>query len=189
MKKIVSIAFILVAVIAFNTKSFAQDGPNDQHTVNISIPEVFLVDVEPAGQNTISLAPTSPTEAGLGLDFTSCTNSTLWLNYSSVVENATTTRKVTAQITGGSVPTGVDLKVSAAAAASGSEGTVGTPAGTITLSSTAQDLITGIGSCFTGDGSSKGHNLTYSFSLQPNNYGQVYSLASAGITVTYTITN
>jgi hypothetical protein len=190
--------FTLLAVIAcsiimsYNTFAIVVPPPSgsssNAHVVNVSIPQVFIVDVEPKTATTISLAPTAPTEAGLGLDFSGATNSSLWLNYSSIVASATTTRKVTVQITSGTVPSGVDLKVAAAAAVGGT-GTVGTPAGTITLSSLAQDFITGIGSCYTGDGTSNGHNLTYSFALQSGNYSQVYSIPTTPITVTYTITN
>ncbi len=179
---------LFVCVLITNNNMYSQDNSSNAHIVNVSIPEVFIVDIEPSNATTISLAPTAPTEAGLGLDFSGATNNSLWLNYSSIVENATTTRKVTVQITSGSVPSGVDLKVAAASAVGGT-GTVGTPAGTITLTSAAQDFVTGIGSCYTGDGTSKGHNLTYSFALQTGNYNKVYSISTTPITVTYTITN
>jgi hypothetical protein len=197
MKRIPTILALLACSILLSGNIFAtpivtippsSDANSVAHVVNVSIPEVFLVDIEPSNATTISLAPSAPTEAGLGLDFSGATNNSLWLNYSSIVENATHTRKVTVQITNGTVPSGVDLKVSAAAAAGGT-GTVGTPTGTITLSTLAQDFVTGIGSCYTGDGTSKGHNLTYSFALQAGNYNKVYSVSTTPITVTYTITN
>ena len=196
MTRTISLIAFLTLILVISNKMFADSHEHDQpqgsrtdaHLVHVSIPEVFIVDIEPKNATTISLAPTAPTEAGNGLDFSGATNNSLWLNYSSIVENATTTRKVTVQITNGTVPSGVDLKV-AAATAIGGTGTVGTPAGTITLTNLAQDFLTGIGSCYTGDGSSKGHNLTYSFVLEPGNYNKVYSASSTPITVTYTITN
>ena len=196
MKRTLSFLAVAACAIITSTNAFAtihdpdehQASRQDAHVVNVSVPEVFILDVEPKNATTISLAPTAPTEAGNALDFSGATNNSLWLNYSSVVENATTTRKVTVQITNGTVPSGVDLKVAAATAVGGT-GTVGTPTGTISLTNLAQDFVTGIGSCYTGDGSSKGHNLTYSFVLEPGNYSKVYSTSTTPITVTYTITN
>jgi hypothetical protein len=188
MKRISAILAFFVCVLFANNKVFSQDTNFDSHIVNVAIPSVFIVDIEPSGAKTISLSPTPPTEAGSSLDFSGATDNSLWLNYSSIVANATATRKVTVQITNGTVPSGTYLKV-AGAAAIGGTGTVGTPAGTITLTSLAQDFVTGIGSCYTGDGTSKGHNLTYSLALQPGNYDLVYSNPTTPITVTYTITN
>ncbi|NOY96889.1 MAG: hypothetical protein GXO81_11080, partial [Chlorobi bacterium] len=93
------------------------------------------------------------------------------------------------QITNGSVPTGLTLTVTADADAGAGKGAVGTSAGLVTLSATAQTLISGVKSCWTGNGSSKGHNLTYKLDLtSADNYSDLAN-ADTDITITYTLTD
>jgi hypothetical protein len=183
----------IMAVVALGVLSvgaYAQDAATDDHTATVGVPEVFIVDIEPQASKNITVGPTAPVEAGEGLDFSSATNSDLWLNYSSIVENGTSTRNVTAAITAGTVPAGLTL--SASADAGNGDGTVGTQVGSaITLSGTAQNLVTGIGSCYTGDGANNGHNLTYAVSLTAGagNYASLFTDNNDVLTVTYTITD
>lgn len=183
MKKVI---FILAMATGFVNASFGQDNSSDVHTVAISIPEVALVDVEPAASKNISLAYTAPTEAGLGI--TGATNSNLWLNYSSIKSTILNpTRTVSVKVD--QVIAGANLKVTAAADVAAGNGTVGTPAGSaLTLSTTDQTLVSGIGSCYTGDGASKGHNLTYAIDLT-GTYADLDANNDATLVVTYTISN
>lgn len=164
---------------------FADDTNNGSHSISINIPEVALLDLE--GTTAITLAPTAPTEAGAAFDFSSATNSSIWVNYSSVVTSGKI-RTVTAAITSGSVPTGMLLKVAAGSYTGNGKGNLGEAGSQITLSATAQDVIGGIGSCYTETGESKGHNLTYSLDLgSSDNYDDLVQ-GTTSITVTYTLT-
>lgn len=176
---------MLALITGLVNASFVQsDGQSDDHTVTIVIPEVALVDVEPSASNDITLTYTAPTEAGLAL--TGDTNSDLWLNYSSIKSTTNPTRTVSVNLD--QVVAGVNLKVTAAAAASGGVGTVGTPGSTLTLTTSDQTLITGIGSCYTGDGTSNGHNLTYEVDLL-GTYADLVASTGTILTVTYTISS
>ncbi len=188
MKKIT----IIIAAVAtiFTTSVFAQDNNDDAHDVAIKIPEVALLDIEPAN-NSVTLSPEAPTEAGEFLDFSNATDNSLWLNYSSVVGSTTEpSRKVTVAITNGTVPSGMELYVSAATAATG-EGTIGTPVGRVKLEKTATDLVSAIGSCYTETGENYGHQLTYGLVLA----GDEDAVASTDfddattLTITYTLTD
>lgn len=182
MKKVIFGA-VLVALFVIETKA---DGLTDSHTVTIKVPEVALVDVEPAASKNVVLTYTAPTEAGLAL--TGATNSTLWLNYSSIKSSANPTRTVSVKVD--QVILGINLKVSAAADAGGGAGTKGTPAGAaLTLTTSDQQLITGIGSCYTGDGANSGHNLTYEVDLSGTYADLEADAAGTALTVTYTISN
>ena len=165
---------------------FADDTNNGSHSISIQIPEVALLDLE--GSSSITLAPTAPTEAGAAFDFSSATDNSIWVNYSSVVASGAH-RSVTAAITSGSVPTGLLLKVAAASYSGSGKGTTGTTAGTVTLSATAQSVVTGIGSCYTGNGESNGHNLVYSLELNSANDYDKLVQDNTSITVTYTLTD
>lgn len=177
---------LILALISFflsiNTTSFAQDGVTASHSVTFTIPHVAMVDVE--GGGSINLGLSGPTEAGLGLA-SSASNSTLWLNYSSTT-NPSSSNSVMVKLDA-PIP-GLDLNITASTDASAGLGATGTPASTLTLTTTEQNLINNIGTCYTGDGVSKGHNITYN--LVANNYNLIKSNTTPGTTtITFTITN
>ncbi|MBN1822326.1 MAG: hypothetical protein JW833_16515, partial [Prolixibacteraceae bacterium] len=58
-----------------------------------------------------------------------------------------------------------------------------------TLSSSSQEVITGIGSSYTGNGSGNGHNLTYALELTSNDDYDELVQGNTSITVTYTLTD
>ena len=187
-------AFLLtLALVVSSAISFViaqPDGDNDAHTINFTIPEVTLLDIEASASTTITLGVTAPTEAGLPLDFSSATNSDLWLNYTSIKATSTTVRKITVGLDV-APPTNTTLKVSATDPSGTSGfGNQGSTFGTnVTLGTTAVDLITGIGSCYTEDGVNKGSNLTYTLSLtSASSYNDLYSLnQDEPVVVTYTL--
>lgn len=169
----------------------AQDKNTDKHTIDIKIPEVAILDLETTGKSgVIALEGTAPTEAGHALDFSKAINSELWINYSSIIgKKSEPSREVTVQITDGDVPNGLEILVEAAKDAGKGEGTVGTPAGELTLSTSAQKIITGVGSVYTGNGANAGHNLTYKLQLATGKYGDIDFDQTGSITVTYTLTD
>jgi len=176
--------------VVFALNANAQDNGNDAHTVAISIPEVAILDLE--GTTSVSLAVEAPTEAGEAVDFSNATNSDVWINYSSIVGVAETSRTVAAKISSANaVPGGMLLKVTAAADAGNGDGTMGSTAGQITLTSLDQTVVSGIGSCYTGDGSNNGHNLTYALELDPTagSYADIDFDEDVTLTITYTISN
>jgi len=182
---------LITMMIGISMTSYAQDNNTDAHDINITVPEVALLDIEPSANTTIALEPTAPTEAGNPLDFSTATNNLLWMNYSSIIGSTTEpTRNATVSITNGSIPAGTQIQVVAAADAGNGGGNVGTPTAAITLSSTAQQIVTGVESCYTGSGVNDGHNLTYTMSLTaPSDYGSLDFDQSTTITVTYTLSD
>ncbi len=72
------------------------------------------------------------------------------------------------------------LKVTAGADAGNGDGTMGSSAGQVTLTSSYQTVISGIGSAYTADGANNGHNLTYA---------QIDFDEDVTLTITYTISN
>ena len=189
MKKLV--LFTMILGVFFNLQ--AQDTDTDSHDITISVPEVAIVDIEPSASKDITLTPTAPTEAGDPLSFTTATNTTLWLNYSSIIGTTTeASRTISVAITSGTLPSGLDVTVQAAADAGTGDGTVGTPAGSaLTLSGTGQNIVTAIGSCYTETPENNGHNLTYSLALESGgDYADLdFDDNSSTITVTYTISD
>ncbi|MCL1674614.1 hypothetical protein [Elizabethkingia meningoseptica] len=179
------------AFFAANVHVKAQDTNTDNHTIGITIPEVALLDIEPAASKNITLAFTAPTEAGLPL-VAPAPNNTLWLNYSSIKSVADPTRNVSVKLN--ALVPGVDIKVTAAVATGSGGGTRGTPAAQLILSAADQTIISGIGSAYTGDGANNGHNLSYALNFGGGvgsvaAYGDLEAKANVVATVTYTISD
>ncbi len=186
--------FAAVIVLSANA-SFAQDTKVAAHLLTINIPQVALLDLEvETGTTDVTLAGTAPTEAGLPMTFEDATakNATIWMNYSSIVKGVLL-RKVTVAITNGTVPTGLKLTVLASAASTDGAGTKGTAATALTLSGTLQDIVTGIGSTYTGDGANKGRNLTYQLGYATDAATDYTALrfvdTAAPLTITYTLSD
>ena len=182
--------FTLVALgVAFALTANAQDDADDNHTVQIVIPEVAILDLEASAGTSITLSVVAPTEAGLAVSFATAVDSTVWINYSSIVGSTTeASRTVSARISAGTLPGGMVLKVTAAADAGNGAGTVGTSAGQITLSGSNQTVISAIGSCYTGDGASNGHALYYALE-QSGSYGDIDFDDATTLTVLYTVSD
>ena len=191
MKKLNLSLSVCLITAAFSGSLQAQDTNTDNHTITISIPEVALVDIEPAATKNITLGFTAPTEAGNPIT-PSTSNSTLWLNYSSIKSVADPTRNVSVKVN--ALITGIDIHVTAAAATGSGGGTLGTPAAQITLSAADQTIISGIGSAYTGNGANNGHNLTYALAAGSGPggvavYADLQATATTVATVTYTISD
>lgn len=182
----IRLSVLLFTLAAANT-SYAQDTNTDNHTITITIPNVAILDLEPAASKNITAVFTAPAEAGDPIA-APADNTALWLNYSSILTTGVVSRKVEVSITNGILDyPGLIVKVLAGAASTGA-GTRGTPGAEVTLAGTSADLITGIGSAYTVTGENSGHLLTYSFETDASAYGSL-SAGDKVLTVTYTLTD
>lgn len=191
--------FLLPLFLATSFTGYCQDIPPplgadinfDEHNAMITIPEVALLDLEATNGTTVALNPSVPTEAGLALSFP-VTDASIWLNYSSIIgSNTESSRNVTAQITSGVVPAGTSLKIAVASDSGNGDGLTGAPSAPIVLTNVAQNVITGIGSAYTGNGVNKGHNLQYTLDLLPSAgaYGLLDFDFNETLVITYTLTD
>jgi hypothetical protein len=162
---------------------------NKSHNIVISIPEVALLDLE-ASDLLVNLELTAPNEAGTRLDFSKAHNSNVWVNYSSITSVNQPHRKVCAYIEG-EIPDGLKVVLTASQYTGNGGGRTGMPTGSITLSNQMQDVITQIGSCYTGDGVNNGHLLNYSLELEngEESYSALAFDKSNTISVTYVLTD
>lgn len=170
---------IFLTSLAVSCKIFSQTTGN--RSVAVTLPIVTLMDIEPTG--AISLNYTAPTEAGNAVTVPAV-NTTKWVNYTSAIASGGLTRRITASVN--QVIPGVDIKILAAAASGSGGGTLGTPSAQITLTTTAQTIISGIGGAFTGNGTNNGHRLT--ISLTTNTYANLSARTNTPVVITYTIT-
>lgn len=194
MRKLFLLKFIFVALFLASTFQtlFAQDTEIGTHNLTISIPEVAIIDIESTeATNAITIGPTEPEEAGEPLDFSTVTNSDLWLNYSSIRNTGTgdATRTVSVS-TSGTLPTGMSVTLEVANVAGSGGGALGAVIGggtPFTLTGT-QNIIQSIGSCYTGDAATNGHNLTYGLVMDNSDYAALDAV-DTDITVTYTLSD
>jgi len=186
-------ASLFITGFVFATVEGDTDSETATHSVSIEIPTVALVDVESEDGGEAGVINLSPNieslEAGEAVNFGSATNNKLWLNYTSVVDAGDNAeRQITVALDDAdNLPEGVSLLVSAGSISSG-KGTKGSAAeGKVTISATAQNLVTGIGSCYTESGSKKGHQLTYELAMDADQYAYLVA-ATYDVQITYTIT-
>jgi len=165
------------------------NGQSEEESCSLafSLPEIALIDIEPAGISNISLTLTTNPESGLPVTASGAVNDDLWINYTSSLATGSNNRSVTVQISSGAIPSGVAVTLQPSAFSGSGSGITGTPVGPVSLSSTSQTLISGIGRCFTGNGMNNGHRLNYS--LEITNYNSLRFNESSTIQIAFTLTD
>jgi hypothetical protein len=147
-------------------------------TVTMQVGAICVVSVT---GNPSTLTVSAPTTGGQTP--MSGSSTTTYAQYTSTVA-AGTTRKISAKwATGDAAPAGCALKLTATPAG----GNQGTGAGQITMTSTAQDVVTTIRSCATGTGGTYGAQLSYA--LDVSDATALVASESKSATVTLTLTD
>jgi len=177
--KMSSYKLVFLITLIISSDLFGQTTGN--RTASISLPVVTLMDIEPAG--AIAMNFIAPTEAGRPI-VSPAINTSKWINYTSAIAAGGLSRKITASVS--PVIPGIDIKIQAAAASGSGGGTLGTPSAQVTLNTTSQTIISGIGGSFTGNGANNGHRLT--ISLSPNTYSNLSARTNTAVVIVYTIT-
>lgn len=166
------------------TASFMMSGIlYSQSTVSFTLPVVTLMDIEPAGNITLNFI--APTEAGNALN-NPTPDTSKWINYTSAITSGGLTRRITAAVNSNSILSSVNIRLQAAPASGAGGGTLGTPSGQVTLTTTPTTIISGIGGAYTGNGTNNGHRLT--ISLVPGTYANLLAQTNTTVTIVYTIT-
>lgn len=183
MKKTLLILSIALLGVFLSSPVMGQTNNSGAITQNLSLGlrEVALLS---ASATPISLVLV-PDAVGLAVK-SSVSDSSARLIISSVITSAT--RTLSASVS--AIPPGTTIKMQALVPNTNFKGTQGTylPAATLPLTSgTAVDIITGIGSCYSGNATGDGYRLRYIWGL---NLAEDYSLvkASGGTSVTVTLT-
>jgi hypothetical protein len=173
MKRFFVIAIVLILSYAV---VFAADSAT--HNVVVQIQNVCKINLN--STSTITLTTVAPAVGGNPV--TGQSDSSKLLQYTSAAPSGQTRRITAAWGASDSAPAGTALRLQVTSVTSG----CGTAGAQITLSSTAQNLVTAIGSCATGTGVN-GAALTYAFAITNINNLRVGS--SSTVTVTFTFTD
>ena len=184
-----SVLLIAFCCLSISSCVCAQKSP---HTIQIAIPEVALLAVKSTNNASIQLSGLAPSEAGVAMVFQDI-NKEMWLNYSSIIgSDSEPTRSISVQLTEGKIPKGLALSVVAGGDVGKGDGNLGEPKKKeLRLSEHPKVIIKSIGSCYTGKGVQKGHNLSYSLALLKNkkSYSELDFDASSTLTITYTLSD
>ncbi|MCK4406715.1 MAG: hypothetical protein KAV44_03470 [Bacteroidales bacterium] len=187
-KKIVLLISLVVLFFSFSTIVPAQNNNTAEMSITLKIPAIALIDFVVDGSQMITYNYSYSEPNQVEQIITPTTGDKTWLNYSSIVKSGLT-NYITAHISSGSLPADVSLNVLIGADIGAGAGLKGTSIGQIALSTFPQNIITNIGSCYTGRGINKGHQLTYIWENPDSyNYSLNYEEGNA-IAVTYTITS
>ena len=168
---VLSIVFMFIAGIVFADDSTA-------HDVTLNVVDVCLIDLNSTA--TITLNTIAP--AAGGMDPTGDTDNSKLLQYTSLVPSGDH-RVITANWGAtDAAPAGTSLRLEV----TGVPANCGTAGAQITLSDTAQNIITAIGSCATGVGAN-GAALLYTFSV--DNVNNLVVGDTSTVTVTFTLSD
>jgi len=183
MNKSLFVFILVVTSFLFSGITVAQSyTAGDQITLNVS--DFCLIDTNHAPVAMTLSASVAGTPVG------SVSNSDMYVKISSVVPGGTN-RKITAKMSGGTIPSGTTLTLHAALSTNlNGAGRIGVVVVTpIVLSTTDQELVAGIGSCYTGTGYTDGYRLTYVWApyLPTTNY-QLLSATSTPTVITIVLT-
>lgn len=166
----------------------AQINNTAEMSISLNIPAIALLDFVVNGSQIITYGYSNSAPNQVEQIITPTTSDHTWLHYSSIVESGMT-NYITAHMSSGSLPADVSLNVLVGPDAGAGEGMKGTSIGQITLSSYPQNIITNIGSCYTGTGLNNGHHLTYIWENPESFNYRFYYENGNFIAVTYTITS
>jgi hypothetical protein len=170
-------AFVAIFLSAFLLPGRIRSATTANTAVSVSIASFCLVAVTSSSVNLTIANPATP-----GGVPSSATSTSTYAQYSSSVASGVTRRITAAWATGNSASTGCDLRLTA------TPGTgQGASAGQILVSTTAQNLVTGIGGCATGTGATSGAQLA--FTLNINTMTSLVANESKSATITLTMTD
>ena len=179
MKKLLSATFmaVILVLVTIGLAAWAVTDTATQ-TFNVDVNSIAVIDVTAP---PVDLAITAPLTGGA--DPVSASDSTTYAQYTSTVSSKT--RKITAEISAGSLPGGTTLNLEATGIPGANEGTyVGGGVDLIGV----KDIITGIGSCATGTLDTDGAQLTYTLSITDGIVTDLVADEGNPITVTLTLT-
>lgn len=179
LKKIITVIGVFLMISA-NTWAQTNVATNN---LSLGLPELNLI---ASSASTINLQLTTTT-AGQAVEASKSDSST-YVQISSVV-SSTQTRSLSAEITNGVVPAGTKLSLVAQSPNANFAGTGGTLGSQVLLSSSSADIVTLIGSCYSGVTSTDGYRLKYTWGLDnpASTYGAIRATAGASIVVTITL--
>lgn len=176
---------VYVLISGLSYKAVSQDFTAGD-VITLQVNNYALIDTNHAPVN-MSLAPSIAGEAAQPVS-----NSDMFIRLSSIVPGGTH-REVSVRIVSGAVPSGTFLSLQAAnCTTTNSGGSLGVPNATpVYLSAVDQNILTLVGSCYTGTGYNDGYQLTFVWGPDgpESNYHLIESTPEpVNLTIVFTLT-
>ena len=184
------VIFILLSAIVLLPYSLSSQGHTGSSKINLNleIPSLALVDFVSSQSNIVTYTYDENKDQTKSQTLNSGKEDSTWINYSSITANGST-NSITVHISSGYMPSDVILSIVVSEDMGAGAGAVGRPVGELQLTHYPQNIIEGIGSCYTGKGLNKGHLIRYIWE-NPQSYDyEIKYNNSNPISVTYTITS
>ena len=171
----------------FGLTCFAIAGDkNTSHKAKVAIPDVALLALRFEENSSVDFVGTT-TGAGDQINLKSKQKPGVWLNYSSI-GNGVQKRKITATVAG-IIPDGLTVTVKAEESIGSGVGELGRSNGIVQLSESPSDIISGIGSCYTGSGIQNGHLLSYNVEIDDDAFYENQNSEESVLSIVYTLTD
>jgi hypothetical protein len=180
------LTFTIIALLTLGFYGTFAQSSSATSTVAVDIPAHAYLAI--AGTSSLVMPFTRPTAAGLAI-VAPAANSSLWLNFSSIVTTTSAAAGRTISVKTSSLIPGVDVQVAAATPVmTYGNGAGGTGSAALIVSTTDQSIVSAIGSCQTGVGTGSGSNLTYNILANLATYSALIA-STPTVTVTYTMSD
>jgi hypothetical protein len=154
-----------MAVVVFWTAFGLADRHTNTHSVGITVNEIAELGVFGINGSKITIVVKKKENEGDLPEAYLTNKNSGYLRYTSIIKK-NEYRRITGAITNGTVPEGVALKVTPITAEGNKKGAVGSAVtGKVTLSGEPEEIVTGIGSGWTGTGQDDGVQLEYSVTI------------------------
>ncbi len=171
--------FLMGTIITAAVSGLAFASATTTQTVTMQISSISVLGTT---GNPATLAVSAPAQGGATP--ANPTTNTTYAQYTSTVATGVTRRLQANWGTTDGAPAGCSLLLTATP---GTGTNQGTSAGQITMSSTATNIVTGIGSCATGTGATNGAQLAYTLSI--NTMTSLVAGDNHTVTITLTLTD
>ena len=181
-KDAIFFVFFLFGLTCF---AIARD-KNTSHKAKVAIPDVALLALRFEENSRVDFVGTT-TGAGDQINLKSKQKPGVWLNYSSI-GNGVQKRKITATVAG-IIPVGLTVTLKAEESSGAGAGELGKSNGVVQLSESPSDIISGIGSCYTGSGIQNGHLLSYDVKIDEDAFYENPDSEESVLSIIYTLTD
>ncbi len=174
----------------FNPGPAGPDGVQNGTGIAILLPQMNSVSLESVSGLGVAFNLNADSINSAGDEFIiDQKNCDIWINYSCIAQGPQNQKSISVESS--SVPSisGLTLSVCASAHVGTGGGNVGSATPLVVPSSSPADIITNIGTSFTGSGNSNGHKLTYHLTFTGDFSDLNVDDANSTIIMTYTISD
>jgi hypothetical protein len=155
-------SFMFLLALAFLNVKAQEWTDEEEHPVNVFLSEAALLNIQPNNSDIVfEMVPPASAGDPPEVIINSKEGNTKWLNYTNALDDFRKGRNIFVEITDGKIPSGLELMIIASDFTGKGLGQHGKSVGKVKVTYAPVLLISNIKGCYTGVGSSNGHQITY----------------------------